>query len=171
MRTLLPDPPPVPFDQLLAQRSGFGADRRDEVWEGVLHVNPPASHEHERLVMLLGRLLGPYADAAGLELTGAVAIGHSGDYRAPDLALHRPDAAEQWHPTAALVVEVTSPNDETWGKVPFYAAHRVDELLIVDTHEQQVQWRAIEGGEYRPIEKSRLIDLGPSEVSKRTGWQ
>jgi len=34
MRTLLPDPPPPPFDALLAERERRGADRRDEVWEG-----------------------------------------------------------------------------------------------------------------------------------------
>lgn len=163
----MPDPPPAPFDALLDQRSRWGADRRDEVWNRVLHMNPPASHEHERLVMLLARLLGPYADAAGLELTGAVAIGDPDDYRAPDLALHRPGAAEQWHPTAALVVEVVSPNDETWAKLPFYGAHRVDELVILDPQPRRVHWRALVGGEYRSVEQSQLIDVGPTGVAKR----
>ena len=112
--TLVLDPPPSALEQLLAERARLDLDRRDEVWGGVLHVIPPPSHEHERLLMLVGRLLGPCADRAGLELTGGVGIGAGeDDYRVPDLALHRPGAAEQWHPTAALVVEIISPGDET----------------------------------------------------------
>jgi hypothetical protein len=38
--------------------------------------------------------------------------------------LHRPGAAKMWHPTAALVIEILSPGDETWAKLPFYAAHQ-----------------------------------------------
>ncbi len=37
-----------------------------------------------------------------------------------------------WFATAALVVEIVSPGDKTWEKLPFYAAHSVDESLIVD---------------------------------------
>lgn len=171
MRTLLPDPPPAPFDQLLAQRSQWGADRWDEVWEGVLHMIPPPSHEHERLLMVLGRLLGPYADTAGLELTGGIGIGVKDDYRAPDLALHHPGAAEQWHPTAALVAEIVSPNDETWDKLGFYAAHQVEELLIVDSDKRAVDWLGLKDGEYHPIERSALIDLDAHQLAEQLGWR
>ncbi len=62
------------------------------------------------------------------------------DYLVPDLALHRQGYAPQWHPTAALVVEIVSPGDKTWEKLGFYAAHHVDELLIVDPAKQKVDW-------------------------------
>ena len=42
--------------------------------------------------------------------------------------------------TAALVVEIVSPDDHTWEKLEFYAAHSVDELLIVDPAERRVHW-------------------------------
>jgi hypothetical protein len=29
------------------------------------------------------------------------------------------------------VIEIVSPGDESWDKLPFYAAHEVDEALIV----------------------------------------
>ncbi|MBV8870215.1 MAG: Uma2 family endonuclease, partial [Acetobacteraceae bacterium] len=104
MPTLVLDPPPAALEQLLEERTRLDLDRRDEVWDGVLHVIPPPSHAHELLATHLVRLLGPYADKGGLELTGGVGIGTSKEsYRVPDLALHRPGAAEQWHPTAALV--------------------------------------------------------------------
>jgi Uma2 family endonuclease len=169
--TLVFDPQPAEFEQLLERRHRLDQDRRDEVWEGVLYMIPPASHAHERMAMILARLLGPLADAVGLELTGAVGIGVKGDYRVPDLALHRPGAPSQWHPTAALVVEIISPRDKTWDKVPFYAAHQVDELLIVDPQERKVHWLGLQAdGGYRPMERSGLIPLGPAELAARVDW-
>ena len=118
MPTLVLDPQPAAIEQLLQQRARLDLDRRDEVWEGVLHMIPPPSHEHERLAVKLVGVLDPLADAAGLELTGTVGIGEGkDDYRVPDLALHRPGYAPQWHPTAALVVEIVSPGDKSWDKL------------------------------------------------------
>ncbi len=90
-----------------------------------MHMIPPPSVEHERLLIKLGRLLGPHADAAQLEITGGIAIGaDKGDYRVPDLTLLRPGSQPQWTDTAALVVEIVSPKDKSWDKLPFYAAHQ-----------------------------------------------
>jgi Uma2 family endonuclease len=165
--TIVRDPEPVELQQLRERREALGLDRRDEVWEGVLHMNPPPSHGHERLLALLIRVLGPYADAAGLEVTGGIGIGVQNDYRVPDLALHRPGAAEQWHPTVALAVEIVSPGDETWEKLPFYAAHDVDELVIVDPQERRVHWFALQDGKYGQAARSSLIELGPQELAEQ----
>jgi hypothetical protein len=40
------------------------------------------------------------------------------DFRVPDGALHRSPPAGVWHPTAALVIEIVSPGDESWEKLP-----------------------------------------------------
>ena len=50
----------------------------------------------------------------------------------PDGGLHRPGAAGVWQATAALVIEIVSPGDDTVEELPFYAAHNVDEVLIID---------------------------------------
>jgi Uma2 family endonuclease len=170
MPTLVRDPQPAEFEAMLERRRRLGQDRFDEVWEGVYHLNPAPSHEHERLVALLIRLLGPFADQAQLELTGGINLGDERDWRIPDVALHQPGAPDMWHPTAALVVEVISPNDESWDKLDFYAAHKVDELLIVDPQERRVQWFGFRDGRYQPIERSGLLDLGPGEVEQRLEW-
>src|SRR5436305_13179771 len=155
--TLVLDPLPAALEELLEQRRRHDQDRRDEVWDGVLHMIPPPSHAHERLVHQLHVILDPYAADAGLEITGTVGIGVESDHRVPDLAMHRPGAAPQWHPTAALVAEVVSPGDETWEKLPFYAAHDVDELLIVDPRERRGRWLALQPtGAYEPVERSSL---------------
>jgi hypothetical protein len=116
MRTLLPDPPPAELQALLERRRRLGQDHKDEVWEGVLHMVPSPGHRHARLAQQLAVILDAPARAAGLEPTVAqFNLGDSkDDFRVPDGGLHRPGAAEMWHPTAALVLEILSPGDETW---------------------------------------------------------
>lgn len=92
------------------------------------------------------------------------------DFRVPDGGLHRPGAGGIWHPTAALVVEIVSPDDETWQKLPFYAAHGVDEVLIVDPEERSVHWLGLAGDEYSEVERSGLIELGAAELAERIDW-
>ena len=91
MRTLLPDPPPAPFDRLLAERERRGADRRDEVWEGVLHLAPAPHWRHGAIQGQLLELLGPPARAQGLIAVGDMNLGDAEDYRVPDAALTGPD--------------------------------------------------------------------------------
>ena len=92
------------------------------------------------------------------------------DFRVPDGGLHREFSDRVWNPTAALVVEIVSPEDETWQKLPFYAAHGVEEVLIVDPRERSVHWLALAGGEYREAQRSSLIELGPDELAARIDW-
>jgi Uma2 family endonuclease len=172
MPTLLLDPQPAELDALLERRKRLGQDGKDEVWEGVLHVVPAPAHRHSNLAQQLAELLGPTARAAGLEPTIAeFNLGDSeNDFRVPDGGLHRPGAAEMWHPTAALVLEIRSPGDECWEKLPFYAAHHVDEVLIVDPDTHQVHWLGLTDGRYEPIERSALIDLGHAELGRLINW-
>jgi hypothetical protein len=53
-------------------------------------------------------------------------LGEPEDYRVPYGGLFRPGPDEVYVPTAALVVEIISPDDNTWEKLGFYAAHGVD---------------------------------------------
>ncbi len=171
MRTLLPDPPPPEIEAFIERRRARGEDHRDEVWDGVLHMNPPPSYRHERIASELHWLMRPLALAAGLEIVGTVGIGAKDDNRVADLTLQRPeDARPQWQQTAALVVEILSPNDETMGKLPFYAAHGVDELLIVNPETRAVEWLALSDGSYEPIERSGLIELSAAELREQIDW-
>ena len=88
-----------------------------------------------------------------------------------DGGLFRPGPDEVYMATAALVVEIISPGDKTWEKLGFYSAHNVDELLIVDPHGRRVHWLALQtDGEYRPIERSALVALGPAELAEQIDW-
>ena len=171
MPTLVFDPQPAELEQLLERRHRLDQDRRDEVWEGVLHMIPPPSVEHERLASVLHRLLGPLADTVGLELTGAIGIGGDAhNYRVPDLVLLRGGYAPQWNETAALAVEIVSPGDKSWDKLGFYAAHHVDELLIVDPAARKVDWLVRDGDSYQPTLRSALLNLTTDELARQLGW-
>jgi Uma2 family endonuclease len=172
MSTLVLDRTTPELEALKERRRRAGLDRLDEVWEGVLHMVPAPSHEHAAITQQLAELLGPLAREAGLEPTmGEFNLGESEqDFRVPDGGLHRPGASGIWHPTAALVVEIVSPEDETWKKLSFYAAHGVDEVLIVDPGQRSVHWLARSGEEYREVKRSGLVELGAEGLAERFEW-
>jgi Uma2 family endonuclease len=172
MATLVLDPYAYELEALRERRRVSGLDRLDEVWEGVLHMVPAPNYGHARLTQQLAEILGSPARDAGLEAAmGEFNLGDSiDDFRVPDGGLHCPGTSGVWLHTAALVVEIISPGDETWQKLPFYAAHDVDEVLIVDPEKRSVHWLGLADGEYRPIERSGLIDLGPNELAEHIDW-
>jgi Uma2 family endonuclease len=170
VRTLLPEVPPAEIEAVLERRRRTGADRFDEVWEGVVHMVPGPADRHALIEGQLPRLLGPAADRAGLLLSGQFNIGRAEDYRVPDGGLHRAGGWGTYATTAALVVEIVSPGDETWEKLPFFAAHGVAEVLIVDSTTHAVQWLALVEGSYEAVARSGVIDLGAAELAEQIIW-
>ncbi len=171
MRALVVDPPTAGLEELLERRRRSGLDRLDEVWEGVLHMVPAPTIEHGDLESQLHAILRPLARQAGLRMVGQSNLGEGEhDFRVPDSALHRAGRSGTWHPTAALVIEIVSPGDESWEKLPFYAAHDVEEVLIVDAATRTVDWLGLEDGEYQAIERGGLVDLGASELVELIDW-
>ena len=172
MPTLVLGTPPPELEALLERRRRAGVDRLDEVWQGVHHMVPGPSLEHARISQQLAVLLDGPARAAGLmPAMSEFNLGASEhDFRVPDGGLHLPGAAGLWHATAAAIVEILSPGDESLQKLPFYAAHHVDEVLLVDPAKRTITWLALHDGEYQPVQRSRLIELGPTELAERLDW-
>jgi Uma2 family endonuclease len=170
MPTLVLDPAPPQLQELLERRRRLDLDRCDEVWGGVLHMNPAPHTRHGRIEHQLGVLLDAPGRDAGLVAMGQCNLGDPDDYRVPDGGLFASAPDELYCATAALVIEIVSPGDDTWDKLPFYAAHQVDELLIVDPQEQRVHWLALTDGQYVPAEQSGLIELGPGELAELINW-
>jgi Uma2 family endonuclease len=170
MRTLVLEPPPAELQALLERRRRLGIDLYDEIWEGTLHMVPAPHSAHGKLDRRLARLLDAPARDAGLEATGPINIGAADDYRVPDAALLRPGPDGVYVPSAALVVEIVSPGDETWAKLPFYATHEVEELLIVDPQKRSIDWLALRDGSYEPIKRSGVIELGVKQLAERLDW-
>jgi Uma2 family endonuclease len=153
------------LEQLLLQRTALGLDHRDEMWEGVLHMVPPAGGPHQ---LLAGRLL--VALAPSTEHVGLFAAGETGlfdpaqpdaRWRVPDLVVARP---EQWtergvEGPAALVVEVRSPGDESFAKLPFYAEMAVAQVLIIEPRDLTFVLHRLGGDGYAVVDDGRIDAL------------
>jgi Uma2 family endonuclease len=126
-------------EHILEERRRNGWDKRDEVWEGVLHMVPPASTRHNFVADDLLVFLRRVGERRGLLVareTGVFdpAIPEYWSYRVPDLAMAPKDLFSERgvEGRAKLVVEVLSPNDESREKLPFYARVGVEEVWIVN---------------------------------------
>jgi Uma2 family endonuclease len=171
MPTLVLDPPPAELRALIERREQLGQDLFDEVWDGVLHMNPAPSGGHAQVDQQLAELLGDLARRAGLTATGPFNLGDSEhDYRVPDRGLHQHFSDQVFYPTAALALEIASLGDESYQKLDFYAAHRVDEVVIVDREKQKVEWLRLTDGQYHAVTRSSLIELGPAELETQISW-
>ena len=132
MRTVVLGEPPAPLAEWLDQRRRNGQDLFDEVWEGVYHVAPAPARRHGDVDDQLAALLRAPARSRELWPSGPLNIGEPGDYRVPDRAYLRDREMATFVRTAAVVVEIVSPDDETYAKFDFYAARRVEEVIVVD---------------------------------------
>ena len=157
MRAILLD-----AERELERRRQLGLDKKDELWDGVWHlVNAPKSW-HQRLNFDMGLVLGPMASHAGLEPfhdTGVIGDIEK-NFRIPDQVYASPaHVIDDGVSSAALIVEVRSPGDESYEKLPFYAERGVTEVLIVDRDRRFDLYRLVEG-EYRSVDDGRSSVLG-----------
>ena len=170
MKTVVLGPPPAELEELIRRRQKLGIDTFDEVWEGSYHVAPAAHPVHGYLDNELAVLLAPVARSAGLVGTGPFNLGNPDDYRVPDRGYHRGLPTTTWVPTAAVVVEVVSPDDETYEKFGFYAAHDVDELIVADPAGRTVTCWARHGLAYRELPESALLGVTAHWLRDNVVW-
>jgi Uma2 family endonuclease len=60
------------------------------------------------------------------------------------------------------VIEVRSPNDESYEKLPFFAKLGVGAVIIVDRDTKRVELFRLSGGRYEPAATSADGSLSPS---------
>lgn len=170
VRTVVLGSGPKEIGELIEHRRATGADRFDEVWNGDYHMAPAPSAAHALTDDELAAVLRPLARARGLVGSGPFNLGGPGDYRVPDRGLHRDRPTGSWVATAALVVEILSPDDESWSKLPFYASHGVEEVVMADPATSTLTWLACDGDTFRPVERSELLDVVAAEVATAIAW-
>lgn len=168
MTTIVRGPRPPELEQWLERRRRAGADRFDEVWEGRYVVAPDPHSNHGAVQLELGLLLKDAARRLGLRAAQAFNLGRPDDYRIPDAGLI-PGPAGVWHSTAALAVEVLSPEDMTFDKLDFYTAHGVQELLVVDCQDRTVRCFALQGGQVER-DRSDVLGMTTEEITAAVDW-
>lgn len=144
-------------EDILAWRRKTGADRWDEVWEGVLHMSPNPSRGHQELVVRLWQWLEehwakPNGCRASISCNVAEAGTWPGNYRIPDLVLLTPARFSIDHDLYLdggpdVVVEIRSPDDETYEKLPFYAGIGAGEVWVIDRDTKRPEIYYVVNGE------------------------
>jgi Uma2 family endonuclease len=150
-------------DEELADRRRKGIDRFDEMWEGVIHMAPAPFYDHQRIVMAVAMFLGGLCEQGG---RGVLAIGinvfneasAAPDYRIPDFTFVRSgrehilarDGIRGGGPDA--VIEIRSPDDETYEKLPFFARLGVREVLVIDRDTKQPEVFRLAGTQYIAVQ-------------------
>lgn len=169
MRTVVLGVLPPELNDVLARRRENGQDLFDEVWNGEYHMAPAPSGGHAYLDHQLARLLGVAAEALGLFGSGPFNLGlDATNYRVPDQGYHRVKPSDVWVPTAALVVEIVSPSDESYEKNSFYAAAGVGELLIVDPVRRVVELHDLAVGALR--RRSEVLQIDLDQLAATLDW-
>ncbi len=161
---------PAELEQLIRRRRTLGLDLFDELWEGVLHMTPAPGAAHGMVAEELAATLREPARLAGLRGTGPFNLGASGDYRVPDGGFHRGVPAGVWLSTAAIVIEVVSPDDETFEKFDFFVAHEVDEVVVADPARRSVRWWLRADEALRQTDRSPLLGVHVVDVEASIDW-
>jgi Uma2 family endonuclease len=128
---------------LKRQRAASGADRFDEVWNGVYFVSPQPNDEHQDLVTeLIVALHAVIVDAALGKVRPSVNVSDrdqdwTDNYRCPDVAVFLDgtkalNRGSHWLGGPDFAIEILSPGDRAREKLEFYASVGVRELLIID---------------------------------------
>ena len=155
--------------QVKAERQISGADRYDEVWDGVYVVSPLPDNEHQDVRTGLGIAIqnavgfdGPVQIYAGVNVSDRIDLWLF-NVRIPDVAVVFPGGAARDCKThycggPDFCAEVTSPGDRSRDKLDFYAGIGVRELLVIDRD----PWAQ----ELYRLNRARLEPVGRSDLAK-----
>jgi Uma2 family endonuclease len=129
------------------------------MWEGVLHMPPMPIIEHQDLEGALETFLRtywtrPHKAKVYHNVNLASEGGWPDDYRIPDLLLLTPprfgiDRNKYFEGAPDAVVEIHSPGDEAYEKLPFYAKLGVPEVWIIERDTKQPEIYLLRRGRYR----------------------
>jgi Uma2 family endonuclease len=155
MKAVMPDVSP----DYLQWRKRTGLDKWDEMWQGVLHMPPVPNREHQHFEWALETWLWTFwAHPGGNKVYHTINLASVGgwpnDYRIPDLLLLTPDRLaidrnEYFEGPPTVVVEIRSPGDESYEKLPFYAELGVPEVWIIDRDTKAPEIYRLAAGDYQ----------------------
>jgi Uma2 family endonuclease len=133
---------PVIPGHILDWRKRTGADQRDEMWDGVLHMSPEPNCDHQDFEGDFETWLRiHWARPRGHRVLHRINVAAPGEwpinFRIPDLVLLTRERFsinknEYFDGGPDVVVEIRSPDDETYDKLSFYAEIGVLEIWVID---------------------------------------
>ena len=156
-------------DHIRAERQARGADRWDEVWEGIYVMAPLPNDEHQFLQSRLNTILDVTVGLGGLgEVRAGVNVSDreldwKENYRCPDVAVFMRGTAARnmgtfWLGGPDFAIEIISPDDASRDKLDFYASVGVRELLIIDRDPWQAELYRLSGRTLAEVGRSTVSD-------------
>ncbi|MGA2797482.1 MAG: Uma2 family endonuclease [Thermoguttaceae bacterium] len=153
--------------RVLEERRAWGADKFDEVWEGIYMMTPLANFEHQSLAGKFCAILNELLGWQGLAevLPGVNLAATTGewteDFRCPDVAVFLRDTQAKncdthWRGAADFLIEITSPGDRTHEKIAFYNQIGVHEVLIVNRETWTLELYQRKDNQLQKTAESRL---------------
>ena len=146
---------------IIQWRKRTGAHQWDEMWEGVLHMPRLPNRVQQELEGRLETWLRLFwSQPRGARVYHQINItppgGWPNNYRIPDLVLLTPDRFdidrnEYFEGAPTVVVEIHSPGDEAFEKLPFYAELGVPEAWIIDRDTRVPEVHVLRDNEYRKL--------------------
>ena len=73
-------------------------------------------------------------------------------------------------PTAVLVVEVISVDDETYQKFEFYFRHGVEEVIVADPQTRILQWWQRGDQGFEAADESAVLGVSVASIASRIDW-
>ena len=150
----------------LERRRKLGLDHWDEMWEGVLHMAPAPAFEHQRMQSELAAFLVIlFKRKQRGTIVGAINVfderSRLPDYRIPDFTfvaagreeVIAEDGIRGGAPDA--VIEIRSPGDETYEKLPFFARLGVREVVVIDRDTKRTEVFRLAGEQYLAVAADR----------------
>lgn len=161
--------PKSDLKRIIRQRQITGADRFDEVWDGVYVMSPIADNIHQKLA---GGLTTAFnlllAGQDEFEVQPGANVSDRPDdwtknYRCPDVLVFMAgnpaeDRETHWFGGPDFAVEILSKGDRSRKKFGFYAGVGVRELLLVNRRPWCLELYRLVDGQYELVGKSSLED-------------
>jgi Uma2 family endonuclease len=171
MPSLLPD--------VQAIRKRTGADQWDEIWEGVLHMPPAPNCDHQDLEGSLESYLRFYwSPRSKGKVYHQINLSPGGNwrenYRIPDLVLLLPERFginrnEYFEGAPNVVVEIHSPGDEAYEKLPFYRDLSIPEVWIIHRDTREPEIHVFKRGRYKKQSTSAEVWTRSLSMGVRIG--
>lgn len=160
--------------RIIARRRRLGIDHWDEVWNGVYVMAPAADNQHFSVSTDLSFVFTTTVKLAGLGLCyWGVNISDrkekwTKNFRCPDISVflngtQAEDCGEFWFGGPDFAVEVVSPRDRTWKKIPFYQKVGTRELLVIDRRPWRLTLLRLVEGQLAPVGQSTFAE--PNELT------
>jgi Uma2 family endonuclease len=151
-------------------------DRWDEVWDGVYVMAPVPNNEHQEIGGRVTAILCVWLDHDTFRVFPGCNVsdreaGWEHNYRCPDVAVYSAvnpakDCGAHWRGGPDFLIEILSPGDRAYDKLPFYASVKSGEVLILGREPWKMELYRLQGAELRVVATLEFGSEGsiPSEA-------